>query len=257
MAHYKPETISTHNNPLIKQIMRLHDARWRTEQQQFIAEGTRTITTLLEAGTELATLVITPDQSSTATNMIFTNMVSQTKIVLVSTSVMAKISSSKTPSGIVAVFHIPPAPSATNLGSGIVLAALQDPGNVGTLIRTAAAMNKKTVVLVESVDPWSPKVVQASAGTLGLVTLFVLSFQQLVQYKKNIPLCALVAQGGMSATSDALKDALLVIGNEAHGIPEQWLAQCERTVTLAMPGNVESLNAAVAGSIALYLATLQ
>lgn len=141
----------------------------------------------------------------------------------------------------------------TPLTAGIVLAKLSDPGNVGTLIRTAVAMNVHTVVCVETVDPYSPKVVQASAGTLAAVNLVQLSWDELMQQKGNLQLCALIVSGGKKPSELTNSNTLLVIGSEAHGLPNDWFHACETTMTIEMPGNAESLNAAVAGSIALYL----
>ena len=87
-----------------------------------------------------------------------------------------------------------------------------------------------------------------------MVSLFCINWHDLVLHKKSISLCALVATHGKNPHEVALKDALIVIGNEANGIPQQWIEQCDEKITLPMPGNFESLNAAVAGSIALYLA---
>jgi tRNA G18 (ribose-2'-O)-methylase SpoU len=72
-------------------------------------------------------------------------------------------------------------------------------------------------------------------------------------YIKNIPLCALVVEGESSPQEVAIKESLLIVGNEAHGIPKEWLKTCTTRVTLNMPGGTESLNAAIAGSIALYV----
>lgn len=129
---------------------------------------------------------------------------------------------------------------------------MSDPGNVGTLIRTAAAMNFKTIICVDSVDPYSPKVVQASAGTIGCINLMQLTWDEIIEKKADIPLVALIVSGGKSV-SDISAHSLLVVGSEAHGIWEQWLLDCDEKVTIAMPGKTESLNAAVAGSIAMYL----
>ncbi len=169
---------------------------------------------------------------------------------------MEKMSTTKTPSGYLAVFTIPPKPQPT-FERGIVLANITDPGNMGTLIRSATAMNVKTVVIVDGVDPWSPKVVQASAGTVGSVALLECSWQELLTYKQDKQLCAFVVKNGKTPQELELNDMLLVIGNEAHGISNDWLNDCEFTCTLPMPGNTESLNAAVAGSIALYLMATQ
>src|SRR5579885_2522756 len=125
---------------------------------------------------------------------------------------------------------------------------------MGTLIRTCAAMGKKSVVIIDGTDVWSPKVIQATAGTLAYVTIFQWSWNELLKHKKDIPLCALVVHDGKSPTKKIMESTLLVIGSEAHGIPDTWIKECEYKVTLSMPGNTESLNAAVAGSIAMYIA---
>src|SRR5438128_1706538 len=115
-------------------------------------------------------------------------------------------------------------------------------------------MNKKTVVCIETVDPWNPKVVQASAGAIAHVSIFRISWDDVMLNKKNIPLYALVASEGQTPNNLNLSNALLIVGSESHGIPQNWIDQCDEKITLPMPGNFESLNAAVAGSIALYLA---
>mmetsp|Transcript_8427 Transcript_8427/g.13769 ORF Transcript_8427/g.13769 Transcript_8427/m.13769 type:complete len:204 (+) Transcript_8427:547-1158(+) len=172
-----------------------------------------------------------------------------------------QMSAAVTPSGILAVFGIPSSPLSHELtGPGVVLANISDPGNMGTLIRTAAALGVRTVVIQEGSDPWSPKVVQASAGMIGHVCLFQSAWDQVMklQLQEGIETCALVVQGGEQPRSicdrvDA-KRLLLVVGNEAHGIPPDVLQGCQHRMTIPMPGDgVESLNASVAGSIAMYL----
>lgn len=177
-------------------------------------------------------------------------------ITIVSDSVMNKMSSSVTPSGILGVFSIPKNQPLNQLNNGIVLAQISDPGNMGTLIRTAAAMNVKTVIIVEGTDPWSPKVVQATAGCLAFVNMFCIDWPTLVQSAKqhNIKLVAMVVSGGKKPDELSFENSLLVIGNEAHGMPEAWIHDCDAAMTLPMPGKTESLNAAIAGSIAMYLA---
>lgn len=245
----KIKTISSPTNSFIKQIITLHSSKGRKQHQQFIAEGSRTIATILASKTtELDYLLCT-----TETKMEAQKLVSQDRLILTNSKVMKKISTSSTPSGFLATFKVPKNQDAIELKSGIVLAQIQDPGNMGTLIRTAVALNKKTVVVVEGVDPWNPKVVQASAGTIAHATIITCSWSELVKYKKNTPLCALIVKDGTHPDKLTQKNLLLVVGNEARGIPEQWVTDCEFTMTLPMPGETESLNAAVAGSVALYL----
>lgn len=234
-------------NPTIKTIIKLHSSKGRAEHQQFIAEGIRTCQTLISGNLELVQLYATEQTLAQAQQL------SSEKITLVTPAVMHKMSASVSPSGILGVFKIP-APGATdNLKSGLVLANIADPGNMGTLLRTAAAMNVANVIIIDGVDVWNPKVVQSSAGCIGQLKVVHLSWQELVALKNRPLLSALVVSGGANPKELSNNDRLLIVGNEAHGIPADWLAQCDEKITLAMPGGTESLNAAIAGSIAMYM----
>lgn len=241
--------INSHTNQAIKHVVKLHTIKHRTIHQEYIAQGIRTISTIINAGYTPTTLFIVEDLLADAQKMACDNI-----IIIVAPSVMEKISTTQSPSGMLAIFPIPQQLSLDHLTPGIILARVTDPGNAGTLIRTAAAMNKKTVIFIESVDAWNPKIVQASAGAIALVTIFNLSWSEMLQHKKNLTLCALTSASGKNPRSVNLDNSLIIIGNEGHGIPYEWIKQCDEQITLPMPGNFESLNAAIAGSIALYLA---
>ena len=240
------KSITSLTNDKIKYVASLAHKKYRDIHQAFVAEGLRTCQTLIESGMTLQDMMVTEQHYAAAARM-----VPESSITLVSELVMRKISSSSTPSGILSIFAIPQPPKT--LTPGIVLANISDPGNMGTLIRTTAAMNVKTVVCIEGTDPYSPKAVQASAGALGSVHIHKLSWQELIQQKGSLSLCALVVSDGQSLSAIHNKNMLVVIGSEAHGIPTEWLADCTQKVTIEMPGKTESLNAAVAGSIALYV----
>jgi len=161
------KTINSRTNETVKHIVSLHQKKHRTAHKEFIAEGLRTCSTLIESGVALLQLFITEQHLQTAEKL-----TQNDNITLVDESVMQKISAASTPSGIIGQFAIPESPSPHTLSSGLVLAQVSDPGNMGTLIRTAAALNKKTVMIVGGTDPYSPKVVQSSAGTIGMVNIF-------------------------------------------------------------------------------------
>lgn len=239
--------ISSRQNPEIKLVDALKKSKERLSQQRFFAEGLRTVQTLLKT--------FKPVQCYLTQKAFDENHINihRDLITLVSDEVMAKISSSKSPSGILCVFHMPAQPTSP-LTPGLVLANISDPGNMGTLIRTAAAMNAHTIVVIDGVDVWNPKVIQATAGTIAFVHIYHLSWQELLAQKNELPLCALVVKGGLPPEQLPLQNALIIVGNEANGIPDNWVAACEQLCTLPMPGNTESLNAAVAGSIVLYTA---
>ncbi len=219
-----------------------------------MAEGIRTCQTLASSPIILEELFVTHELYQDATQI-----ATEDQIIIVNDPVMKKLSSASTPSGMIGIFKIPEQPTEIEIRSGVVLAQINDPGNAGTLIRTCAALNICTVLCVEGVDPWNPKVIQASAGTIGTVTIIEWSWNRVVEYAHHhgISLSALVVEGGtmLSATNRTHTDRsqLFVIGNEAHGIPKAWVDQCTEQITLPMPGKTESLNAAIAGSIALYV----
>jgi len=236
-------------NPEVKAVASLHMAKYRKDMNQFIAEGIRTCKTLLDAGFEpeaiYATAAMFPDTQE---------LVPDAMVTEVSPEVMVKMSTATNPSGCLMIFPIPAQPAPEKLSHGLVLAQVADPGNMGTLMRTASAMNITSLVCVEGSDPWSPKVIQASAGTIGYLNIFQVSWPTLVEHKRDLQLCALLVAGGSAPQELDLTNSLLVVGSEAHGIPFAWVAQCDQKLTLTMPGRTESLNAAVAGSLALYVA---
>ena len=242
------KSISSVQNEEIKSVAQLADSKERKCQQRFIVEGIRAITTFIEAGHRPLQLYVTYEKSSEAQNL-----VDDSVITTVTHPVLKRISQATTPSGLLAVFGIPQQ-SSLQLEPGLVLARIADPGNMGTLIRTSVALGRKTVVVIEGADVWSPKVIQASAGTIAKADVITCSWQEVIRLKQSLTLVGLVVQGGEGPSTHNLTDALLVVGNEASGIPEEWLADCDSLLTLPMPGGTESLNAAVAGSIALYAA---
>lgn len=239
--------ITSIHNEEVKLVAALKNGKDRDDQGRFIAEGQRVVSTFVEAQWK-PTMIYTTDTMITYAQQ----LVPADRITSVSHDVMKKMSQATTPSGILAVFRIPPTPDVAMLQSGLVMANLSDPGNVGTLMRTCAAMKVPSVVMVEGVDPWHPKVIQASAGAISYLKIFQMSWQDLIAHKSSHTLYALTVSGGKDAKTVDATHALLVVGNEAHGLPAQWIADCGGKVTIAMPGKTESLNVAIAGSIALY-----
>ncbi len=246
------KNITSNTNPLIQRVIKLRSSKYRKRYNEFIAEGVRVITTLINAHHKPTTLFVTEKLLPQAKKLI-----RHTPIIVVSESLMKKISDMEAPSGILAVFPTPATQPYSALTPGVVLIGVQNPGNAGTLIRTAVAMNKKTAIFINSVDPWNEKVVQASAGAVGMINTFQLTWDELIAHKKNILLCALVIEQGKNPEKIDLHNSLIIVGNEGAGLSHEKIAQCDEKITLVMPGNFESLNASIAGSIALYLSTVK
>lgn len=239
--------LSSLQNPTVKYVNALQrKSSYRYEQEQFVAEGVRTCLTLMEHQ-ELDQLYLTKelyDKHKSDLN--------EDDCTIVDPKVIEKMSSLSTAAGCVGIFHMP---IFVNLfmPHSVALINVTNPGNVGTLIRSATAMGMKSIIVVDGADPYSPKVVQASAGTIGQITLIRITEQEFIENTSNIATTSLVPTGGKSPDEVAFNDSILMIGNEAHGISHKIAQRTTYKVTLPMPGQTESLNAAVAGSIGLYI----
>jgi TrmH family RNA methyltransferase len=234
--------ISSTDNPLVKRLLTLHEPAGRRAAGQFLVEGRRAIDGFLAADFRATHLLVregepVPDGWPTATS--------------VSERVARKLSSAASPPGYLAAFTIPTPPPLDTRRGGLLLVDVSDPGNVGTLIRSAAAFGVTQLAMAGGADPYGAKALQASMGGLAAVALHV--GVSLTAFDGGAPLCGLVVRGGAPPDALAKGPRWLVVGGEARGIPDHWLAQCTERLTLPMPGGTESLNAAVAGSIAAYL----
>ena len=237
------------DNPLIKRLAQLADSAGRREQQAFLAEGMRLIDGFIQAGWRPLHLLVRED-IEVPPGWLPGSSSDWPKVTRISTRVVQRLSSAATASGFIAVFALPTPPELDPTAGGLVLTGVADPGNVGTLIRSAAAFGIGQILLDGGADPFGPKTIQASAGALALVAIHRGSFERL---QGGAPCCALVVSGGKSPADLAPGPRWLVVGGEANGVPPAWLATCRELLSLPMPGGTESLNAAIAGSIAAYV----
>jgi RNA methyltransferase, TrmH family len=240
------QLLSSLDNPLVKHLRSLHEARFRREVGAVLIEGQRAIDGCLLAGWKPQHILLS-EQVELPTSWV------AHPLVRMSQRVAEKLSQASTPSGYIAAFSLPqPAPLAVERG-GLVLVDVHDPGNVGTLIRCAAAFQLSQCVLFGGADPYSHKVLQATAGAFaGMQIHRYASDQSLSLLAGGAPRCALVVRGGQQPPTLKPGPRWLVLGSEAHGLDEQRMAECEERLTLPMPGAVESLNVAMAGAIACY-----
>lgn len=241
--------ISSVHNEQVKHIVDLQNKWYRYEHAQFVVEGTRACSQLFETHQPIA-IFMTETYYKSHEFAIYEDI-----IIGVAEHVMAKMCTSKNPSGICATFSIPAKKPLPQNGPGLVLVEVSDPGNLGTLIRTAAAMNIKEIILVGGVDPYNSKVIQSTTGCLTTLNLYQTSWQELLE--QQLPLCALVVKNGSNPDQIDFKNKFLVVGNEAHGLLPAQVQACKEKMTIPMPGHAESLNAAIAGAIGLYLMSLQ
>ncbi len=175
-------------------------------------------------------------------------------VYVVSPAVMDALRATQTPPGLVVVAPRPQRPWPPRPDWVLVLDRLQDPGNVGALLRTAWAAGVPAVALVTpTVDPWGPKVARAAMGAHWHVALWEGSWAALRPRLQGLRVYAADAQGALPFTVlDGRGPVALVVGSEAHGLSPEARAAAHQRVHIPMPGGAESLNAAVAGALLMY-----
>lgn len=182
--------------------------------------------------------------------------------VEVSSHVLDRLADSRTPQGVVAVARRQVAAVEDIVGRGVLVVLIEpaDPGNLGTIIRTADAAGAAGVVVVgDAVDPWNPKAVRASTGSITHVRLALASEADVV-----FDACAAAEQRTVALDMDATgsvfelerrsEPVALVFGSEAHGLPEPIRQRVDETLSVPTYGRAESLNLAAAAAVALYAA---
>ncbi|OQY27994.1 MAG: hypothetical protein B6244_08600 [Candidatus Cloacimonetes bacterium 4572_55] len=255
--------IESRTNPRIKWLRSLQLRKNRAREQLFIAEGVRLLEEALYADNQKVfhTLVVCPEiirGKSRASQLIEALQKKALRIIHVAPQVMKILSETKTSQGIMAVFPIVPR-HESRVGLGLVLDGIQDPGNMGTILRTAWAADVTQVYLIgESVDPYHPKVVRSGMGAHFHLSISLFSewneidFQQIIRPGTQIVIADSHADISYRKVEWNL-DTLLIIGSEAHGIRSAILASDHPIVSIKIPmsSRVESLNASVAAGILL------
>ena len=235
-------------------------------------EGPKLIEEALRAGLRVKTIFIAQGDRVTdrASEQILEalSLPRETEILHLPKKLLDQALATETPQSIAALIEPPQWTWEHLLGSRrnsaplvIVLASLQDPGNLGTILRSAEAFGATGVVsLPGTVSAWNAKAVRASAGSVFRVPLIAAEIDECIPrlHGAGLAIFAALSQGAQQAHSaDLARPVALIIGNEGNGVPGALAARADSTITIPFPGPVESLNAAVAASVLLYEASRQ
>ncbi len=165
-----------------------------------------------------------------------------------------QLSSSKTPQGVLCVAYYPQYIAKKPISNFLVLDKIQDPGNAGTLIRTATACGFDSVFMLDSVSVTNDKLVRSSVGTIFDINIYEMSEEEFAKYAKDWKLDLIKADmNGENVFECTFENAVgVVVGNEGQGVSEEISNICNKSVKIPMSPKVESLNAAVSGSIIMY-----
>ncbi|MBQ9795500.1 MAG: RNA methyltransferase [Clostridia bacterium] len=221
-------------------IKNLMDKKFKKVNGLFIVEGNKFCKDLLNSDIEIV-YTITSDKTLTG----FPN------IEVVSEKMLSSLATTKTNQDIICVCKIKEY-GISSVGNSLILDNLQDPGNVGTLVRSAMAFGFDDIYLVGGADPYSEKVIRSSAGTILNARLHVCDFETVKINKDKIADLLIVADmKGESINKIHLpKERLaVIIGNEGQGVSKEFINLANTKISIPMRNMVESLNAGVAGSI--------
>ena len=262
--------ITSTRNSRVQEARRLRLAKHRNEAHRVLVEGTKHICDAIDAGGRLLRLFVSADSAGTRTvsELIERAAGQNTEVLLCSNRVAASLSSVQTNQGVIAVFSAPYADAAEVAeqmaqGSiGFLLDRLQDPGNLGAIVRTASACGACGVVVSSgTVDPLNDKVIRSSASALfsvGVARVACLADYIRGLRSAGVRVVAMEAHRGRAYFDECLTGPLaLLAGNEGAGIADELLCLSDAVVSIPMPGRAESLNAAVAVSIVAYEAVRQ
>ena len=241
-----PHFITSLQHPYVKHLVRLReDSSYRFRERAFLLEGIKAIQ---EAASSIKRLAYT------SAYLPFLKLQAKEEWH-VTEEIMKKVCSTVTPEGVVAEMYMPPFSELNKASSILALDGVSDPGNLGTLMRTALALGWEGIFLLPNCcDPYNEKVLRAARGAHFKIPMQKGTFEELRQLAEEGDFQPLVAslQGISPDKIPSSGKKILVLGNEARGPSQKIQGYCS-PVAIPMPGEMESLNVAVAGGILLYL----
>ena len=238
--------ITSPDNPRVKDVVRLRRGRERRRAGLFVAEGRREVERAAAAGLHIVATYFAP------------TLIEWPEGEEVSERVLAKMAYRAEPEGVLAVVEAPRRALPQDGTLYLAAVAIEKPGNLGALTRTAAAAGADALVVAEAeADPWNPNAIRASTGAVFTLPIVEATLADV----RALP-AALVATTPTAATAytdtDLTAPVIVAVGAEDSGLPQSWLDAAERHVTIPLaPTAVDSLNAATAAAIVLFEARRQ
>ena len=229
----------------LKLITSLSQKKYRQKHNLFIAEGVKVLNELLNSPFEIETLFCTDD---------FETTISEKKVVRISETELKKVSTLKSPNKALGIFKIPKEKALQNYGLTIALDAINDPGNLGTIIRLCDWFGVVQIVCSkDTVDCYNQKVVQASMGSLTRVSIHYTDLENYIT-KSNLDTFIADMDGENVYKTKLPKEGILIMGNEANGVSEEIKSLLQYKISIPRFGETqetESLNVASATAILL------
>jgi len=258
MAH----TITGFSNPTVKFLRSLRDKKHRKRSGQFLVEGMRLLMDASASGRLPRILVMAQgrERSPALDDLAAAMEADGGEVIETTPEILTKITGKDNPQSVAGAFaEWDTGLAQLDRGAGriwLVAHAMRDPGNLGTMLRTADAVGAGGLILIdECTDPFSAEAVRASMGAIFTVPLAQASWPEFLPWLRQCP-----AQLVAASLRDAVPyrgapygdPCFILIGNESRGLPEAYEAECDLRVTMPMKGRADSLNAAIAGAVLAY-----
>ena len=246
------ESITSRQNPLMTHLRKLASSRsYRKKSGEYLCDGTKLLAEALKWGAEVKTAVFSDDVE-------IPTLPDTVRAVRVSEELMRSVSPMETPQGALFTVALPEVQLPETLSGKhyLVLDGVQDPGNVGTILRTADAFDCDGVFLVNAcADLYNPKTARATMGAIFRREAYTVTAEELFALlrKSGVPLYGTALRDDTVPLAEAnLARAAVAIGSEGRGLSQQVLDECAKTLKIPMNPRCESLNAAVAATVVLW-----
>lgn len=253
--------ITSSKNPLVKEVKSLYRKKGREKLQLFLIEGIKIIEEAVENNYPIKNIIYTDSlRENPEGENLFNKIKLWKELVYVSESLFKEISDTENPQGILATaelnFRHMDEVYKLEKKALLLLDGVQDPGNMGTIIRSADAFSIDGIIIREgSVDPYNPKVIRATMGSIFRVPLYFINGTEELKSLRalNIKIYSTSLEGSIPIyDNDFCEDFILSIGNESQGVSKELLDLSDKLIKIPMTGKAESLNAGVAASIIMY-----
>ncbi len=235
-------------------------AKERREANAFVVEGVRLVEEAVNAGWKFQFALYSAGLSERGSNLLQRLKSLRIEVEEVSGDLLQRLSDTETPQGILAVLEYTRLPLPNDLNFLLIPDQIRDPGNLGTLLRSAAGAGVQAVLLPpETTDAFSPKVLRAGMGAHFRVSICEMTWKEIEQVCKSANLQIYIADmDGISCWETDLRTPLaLVIGGEAEGASDEARKLADGKISIPMRGKIESLNAGAAGSVLMFEAARQ
>ena len=242
------ERISSRKNPLLQQVKKLLSSRAeRRKTGLFVADGTKLLEEAVKYWPGLQTVILTDGVEIQVPDHV--------RVVRVPEDVMASISPMEAPQGALFLGRLPEQTEFVPKKGMLILDGVQDPGNIGTILRTADAMDVPVVLLEGCADPWSWKVIRSTMGAAFRTPVVQASWEEVLGKcrEAGIPIgVTALSDRAVDIRSARLSDMALVIGSEGRGVRKEVLENADHELIIPMNPHCESLNAAIAAAIVMW-----